>query len=513
MGLGLSNGTSLGLVHQVLGFPGLVVRHAGARRNQSAHDHVLFQAAQLVSLAHDGRFGQDTGGLLEGRSRDEAVGRQRSLRDAQEQVAVSRRDLVVTKQGLVGIEHLRALHLLTRNVGRVASVLHHHTAKHLTHNHFNVLVVDLHTLQTVHVLHFVNDVPGKLLDPQEPQDVLWVGRSVHHALALVDHLTLVDQNVFLFGHQFFPHSAFWVRDLHAHLAFGLFTKGDGAGHLGQNTLVFWTAGFKELGHTGQTTGDVTRFLTFNRNTCKHFAWAHILTIAHLNQGADLETNGHRVIGTRNLHLFAQGINQFDLGTHDLDRAAALGIDHHQGGQARHLVELLGNGQALFHILKTNLSRKLGDDRTGQGVPVRQNRTGLDLLVGLDREGRTVRHLVALTLASIVIVNDNFTRSRDHHQLALGVGHIAHRCIETDHTVGLGLNTGRDRCTRSRTPNVERSHGQLCPWLTDGLRSNHTHCLTNVDQATATQVTSIALGAQAKACGAIERCSHFDLVHT
>ena len=47
-----------------------------------------------------------------------------------------------------------------------------HTTQHLTNNHFDVLVVDLHALQTVNVLHFVDDVGRQLLDALQAQDVV-----------------------------------------------------------------------------------------------------------------------------------------------------------------------------------------------------------------------------------------------------------------------------------------------------------------------------------------------------
>ena len=57
---------------------------AGARRDQTADDDVLLQADQRVLLALDRRLGEDAGGLLERRRRDEAAGLQRRLGDAEQ---------------------------------------------------------------------------------------------------------------------------------------------------------------------------------------------------------------------------------------------------------------------------------------------------------------------------------------------------------------------------------------------------------------------------------------------
>src|SRR5579883_1581626 len=61
-----------------------VILHAGAGRNQAAHDHVLLQAAQVVHLAVDRSFGEYARRLLEGGRRDERIRRQRRLRDTQQ---------------------------------------------------------------------------------------------------------------------------------------------------------------------------------------------------------------------------------------------------------------------------------------------------------------------------------------------------------------------------------------------------------------------------------------------
>jgi len=63
-------------------------------------------------------------------------------------------------------------------------------------------------------------------------------------------------------------------------------------------------------------------LTFDRDTCQDFAWAHIHAVAHLDQRANLEANGHRVVGTGDLDFFAGSIDQLDLWANDLGSAAA-----------------------------------------------------------------------------------------------------------------------------------------------------------------------------------------------
>ena len=41
-----------------------------------------------------------------------------------------------------------------------------------------------------------------------------------------------------------------------------------------------------------------------------------------------------------------------------------------------------------------------------------------MLVGLDRQSRAVRHLVALALAAVLVVNDDLAGARNHDQPSL-----------------------------------------------------------------------------------------------
>src|SRR6478609_109270 len=62
----------------------LVSREARARRDQVTHDDVFLEAAQGVDLAQRRGVGEDARRLLEGGGRDEALGLERGLGDAQQ---------------------------------------------------------------------------------------------------------------------------------------------------------------------------------------------------------------------------------------------------------------------------------------------------------------------------------------------------------------------------------------------------------------------------------------------
>ncbi len=163
---------------------------------------------------------------------------------------------------------------------------------------------------------------------------------------------------FSLGIRLVPDLAVRIGDLQAHLALGFLAERHGTGDLGQHALVLGRTGFEQLGHARQTAGNVAGLLAFDRDTGQHLAGAHVLTVAHLDQRADLEADRHRVVGAGDLDFLAVGVDQLDLRTHHLGRAAALRVDHHQGGQAGHVVDLLGHGHALFDVLELRHGRRI-----------------------------------------------------------------------------------------------------------------------------------------------------------
>ena len=237
----------------------------------------------------------------------------------------------------------------------------------------------------------------------------------------------------------------------------------------------------------------------------------ILTVADLDQRADREADRHRVVGAGDLHLLRHRVEQLDLRAHDLGRAAALRVDHDQRRQAGDLVDLLGHRDAFLDVLELRAARELGDDRSRQRIPGGEHRAGLDRLVGLDVQRGAVRHLVALALAVVAVEDDHFAGTRDHHQLALGVGDVAHRGVEADDAVGLGFDAVGHRRTLRRTTDVEGAHRQLRARLADRLRGDHAHRLADVDQPAAAEIAAVALGADAEARVAGQRRAHLDLV--
>ena len=159
------------------------------------------------------------------------------------------------------LEHPLLDLLVDQEVG-VAHVGDAHPAQHLPDDGLDVLVVDLHALQPVDLLHLVHQVARQLLLAQHLEDVVRVGRAVHHRLAGLHPVARVHADVLALGDQVLLGQVGPLLAVHLGgddelaLALGVLAERDHAVDLGDDRVVLRLAGLEELGHAGQTAGDV-----------------------------------------------------------------------------------------------------------------------------------------------------------------------------------------------------------------------------------------------------------------
>ncbi|KFB72909.1 MAG: hypothetical protein AW09_001870 [Candidatus Accumulibacter phosphatis] len=145
-----------------------------------------------------------------------------------------------------------------------------------------------------------------------------------------------------------------------------------------------------------------------------------------------------------LDFLAVGLEQPDLRTQALAGrlATALRINHHQRRKACDLIDLFGNGHAFLDILELHETRVLGDDRSRVRIPAGQPGTGLDGLTVSDLQCRAIGDFVLLTLATVVVGNQDLAGTGDDNLLSLGAGNVAHRRSEAHHTGTVRLDVAR-----------------------------------------------------------------------
>src|SRR5690606_5801019 len=96
------------------------------------------------------------------------------------------------------------------------------------------------------------------------------------------------------------------------------------------------------------------------------------------------------------------------------------------------------------------------------------------------------------------------------QRAVVTGHVL-QVAQADGTGALDLDAVLGGGPAGGTTDVEGTHGQLGTRLTDGLGSDNTHGLTDVDQVTTCQVATVAGGAHAGAGFTGDRRTHDHLI--
>ena len=163
-----------------------VVLEAGSGGNEAADDHVLLEAAQVVDGSVDAGFRENTGGLLEAGRGDERVSRERSLGDAQEQRTACCGASTVGDNTVVLFAEAELIHLLFEKERGVANFFDFDPAHHLPGNGFDVLVVDVHALETIDLLNSVHEIGLRELFSEHGKQVVQVERAIDQSFAGLD---------------------------------------------------------------------------------------------------------------------------------------------------------------------------------------------------------------------------------------------------------------------------------------------------------------------------------------
>src|SRR6202022_2182513 len=98
-------------------------------------------------------------------------------------------------------------------------------------DHFNVLVVDLHALQTIDVLNLANEIVRQRLNSLQTQDVMRVRLAVGDDFATFDGFTFEHVELAPLRNQLLVLLAVVAGDDQAALTLGLLTEADSTGLL------------------------------------------------------------------------------------------------------------------------------------------------------------------------------------------------------------------------------------------------------------------------------------------
>ena len=162
----------------------------------------------------------------------------------------------------------------------IATVNDYYFAHHLAHNHFKVLVVNLHALQTVYLLNFVYQV---LLDGRwtlNRQNVCGRDGSVAQRRTSTDEVVLLHQNLLAQVNEVATLLASTAFDHDFTIATLDFTVRNRTVNLCHHRRIRWITCLKELGHTRKSARDVTRFGSAARNLHQDFSGLDLFALVN-----------------------------------------------------------------------------------------------------------------------------------------------------------------------------------------------------------------------------------------
>src|SRR6266513_978592 len=468
---------------------------AGPRRDEVADDDVLLQAQQVVPRAADRRVGQHTRGLLERRRRNERLRRQTRLGDPQEQRLVGRGLAALLHHAVLRVGEGLLVHVLPLQELRVPGLDDLHLLQHLAHDHADVLVVDLHALQPVHLLDLVEQVLLHRPRALDPQNIVRVHRSLGEAVAGAHAVALVHAQVLPGRHLVQLRLSLFGVDVDLALAALDLAEPHGAVDLGDRGRVLRPPGLEQLRHPRQAARDVARLVRLTRHLGQHQPGVHLLAVLH----GELRPLGDDEV--------AQPLLLLALLLDDLDVRVQLLVpvlDDHPLAAPRELVQLLTHRLVVDDVHEPHHTPHVRHDGVGIGIPREQHGIARHLgavryhQCGAERhvEARVHGELPAPALA---------VRLRLEHQLALVarhdlvlLGRLDERepVAELDHAFDLGLAHGLLGDAGRRPADVERAQRELRARLADGLRRQDADRFAQVHHVHGGEVAAVAHAAHA-----------------
>ena len=310
---------------------------------------------------------------------------------------------LLTPDAVVLLQEVKFVNQLLLKERGISWVDDLHLAHHLTHDNLEVLVIDLHTLQTIHVLYFVDNIflhGGGTLDGK---DVVWRDDTIRKRCASTDSIMLLHKD--LLGERYLVTLLVACLGSDDNLAVTTFhlTHGDLTINLRDNGGVAGVASLEQLGDTWQTTRDVT--------STTHGTWYLDDGLSCLNHCTvfDNDVSSHREVICANNHaVFIQHITSRNLGV-------VFGVGDDFLGHTRCLVGLSLKGCTLDDIVEFQLTSIFRHDDSIEWIPLGDEIAPLHLFTLLEIERTTVWHVERREDdARVRIDKTNLGKVADHH---------------------------------------------------------------------------------------------------
>ena len=367
-----------------------------------------------------------------------------------------------------------------------------------------MLVINLHTLQTINVLNLIHDVLLHGCGTLDGQDVGWRDSTIGKWSAGTNVVVLLNQYLTVGWNEVLLDGLFTTQtrsdDDFAITTLQL-THRDFAINFGNSCGVARVASLEELCNARQTAGDITTATDDTRYLNEHVTCLDFLTVFDGN----VTTDG-KVVVTQDVAVFIKDMNGGH--THSVVR-----LYHDEFLQARLFVGLDLIVDTFDNVLELHLTRHFGHNNCVEGIPLCDDFVLLDNVAVVLIKCATIWHIGCEQDDSCGGVDEaNFCQTT-YHYLCRGTDLIHYvngtQFLELEASVVLCLDAGIGGCITCHTTCVEGSQRQLCTRLTNGLSCDDAHCFALLHHTTGSEVAAVALHADTLLAFASEHGTYLD----
>ena len=339
---------------------------------------------------------------------------------------------------------VEAVHDQPSQQAGVAWVGDFHFSQHPSDDDLDVFIVDFHTLRTVDLLDFVEQVLLYSLFAADSQDIVGDQGSLDESLSSLDDIARVDQESFSWRYQVFDFLTAVALDENRSLApFTIFGDFDGSVDFSHDGRIFGFSSFEDFGNPWQTPGDVSN--------AGGFAWhfRKLGTCVDLFAFGDVD---HRLIG-QVVHIdgFSVCIFENDLRVEFPTRV------HDGSADVSAWVFFAFERFAFGDIDEANFTASGRQDGDLVRVPFAEHLGLGDLLIFGNQQSCTDGDLVAFEFTTTGIDDCDFAVSRQNDVLTVIVSHETHFDVFDD-TALLRLDVAFFHGRTCGTTDVEGTHG-------------------------------------------------------
>ena len=143
-----------------------------------------------------------------------------------------------------------------------------------------MFVADVNALQAINFLDFVYQISLQFFLAEHGQDIVRVERAIHERFSCPDAFAFLHIDVHAARHRVFLLRAVIGLHIEFALAFRDLAELDRAIDLADDRGLMRLAGFEQLDHARQTSGDVFRLGGLARNLSQHVARINSIAVLH-----------------------------------------------------------------------------------------------------------------------------------------------------------------------------------------------------------------------------------------